>query len=159
MAVMIQGELLPKPEPHESLTTEMREGIAKAVTKAFNDEAQIDADRDVSPPSYVEDRAREIQAEHWGQMGGNEKFGWASDNAPDVLGEVKVSGTGEISKEDEDRLLKLANSDDPKAIWAIADSQWGKRLLLDTDWTGTLNLKDKETMDRFNAYVGKQRAA
>jgi hypothetical protein len=29
--------------------------------------------------------------------------------------------------------------------------------LLGTDWNGTLNLKDKETMDRFNAYVGKSK--
>ena len=52
-------------------------------------------------------------------------------------------------------IAALANSSDPKAIWAIADSDRGKELLLNSDWYGTLNLKDPESMARFNAFVGK----
>ena len=51
--------------------------------------------------------------------------------------------------------MKLARSSDPKALWAIADSEKGKDLLLGTSWSGVLDLKDKQTMARFHAYVGK----
>ena len=61
----------------------------------------------------------------------------------------------EVTDEQHDGLMKLARSSDPKALWAIADSEKGKELLLGTSWSGVLNLKDKQTMDRFNAYVGK----
>jgi GNAT superfamily N-acetyltransferase len=45
---------------------------------------------------------------------------------------------------------------DPKAIWAVADSKWGKTLLLGRSWEGRLNLKDEESMGRFDAYVSKK---
>jgi hypothetical protein len=61
-----------------------------------------------------------------------------------------------MSDEDADSLRDLINNDNPKALWAVADSKWGKKLLIDADWYGVLDLADKETMDRFNAYVGKK---
>lgn len=54
-------------------------------------------------------------------------------------------------------LSKLVASDDPKAIWAIADSWHGKKLLIKTQWEGELNLKDEASMRRFNAYVNKKK--
>jgi hypothetical protein len=51
--------------------------------------------------------------------------------------------------------MKLARSSNPKALWAIADSSQGRNLLLNTKWSGVIDFKDKQTMDRFHAYVGK----
>lgn len=55
----------------------------------------------------------------------------------------------------------IAESSNPKGIWAIADmdaafdgTTFGKRMLFNRDWEGTLDLKDEETMRKFNGYVG-----
>jgi GNAT superfamily N-acetyltransferase len=78
---------------------------------------------------------------------------------------VIVTVEGEESEDEEDyeetvdvpeSIRALIDSDDPKAVWAIADSKYGKDLLINSDWYGELNLRDKETMERFNAYVGKK---
>ena len=64
----------------------------------------------------------------------------------------------DVRDEDSDIMNILADKD-PKAIWALADSKWGKKLLAkdQIEWHGTLNFSDKESMDRFHAYVGKVR--
>jgi hypothetical protein len=62
----------------------------------------------------------------------------------------------EIDADHEKMLYALINRDDPRAIWAIADSKYGKELLLGTEWEGRLDLTNKDTMARFNAYVGKK---
>jgi hypothetical protein len=54
-------------------------------------------------------------------------------------------------------LGKLVNSSDPKAIWAIADSPYGKYFLLGSDWKGKLVFDDNDSMTRFDAYVGKKK--
>jgi GNAT superfamily N-acetyltransferase len=41
-----------------------------------------------------------------------------------------------------------------KGIRFIADSKYGKELLIDTEWRGKLDLKDPESMQRFKHYVG-----
>jgi len=53
-------------------------------------------------------------------------------------------------------------SEDPRAIWAMADltetvdgMPLGKRLLLGAKWNGKLDINDKIAMARFNAYIGK----
>lgn len=61
----------------------------------------------------------------------------------------------DIPYDDRASVLKLLDSKDPKAIWAISDSKYGKQLLLKSNWFGELDLTDKESMDRFNAYVRK----
>ncbi len=43
----------------------------------------------------------------------------------------------------------------PKNLWKIADSSYGKKLLLGSGWSGVLSLTDKEAMARFKDYVGK----
>lgn len=58
-------------------------------------------------------------------------------------------------------LKPLINSKDPKSVWAISDitkpgpdgMPIGKKLLMDSGWNGTLDLKDPESMERFNGYV------
>lgn len=51
----------------------------------------------------------------------------------------------------------LAAGKDSRAIWAISDlpDGLGKRILLESDWEGALDLMDPEAMRRFNAYVGQ----
>lgn len=50
---------------------------------------------------------------------------------------------------------KLLKNTDPKALWALADSVYGKQLLLGSNWSGYLYLDDTEAMARFNSYAGK----
>jgi hypothetical protein len=145
-------------KPHERLTEEMRDGIERALNKSFDNEASEKAD-DVTVPEYLADNIREFQSEVWSGYSERDKYKWAERNASEMLGSDEdgdFEGSGEISDDDAERLRRLTSSSDPKAVWAIADSTWGKDLLLGTDWNGVLDLKDRETMDRFNAYVGKK---
>ena len=57
---------------------------------------------------------------------------------------------------DKPMLAKIINSKDPKAIWALADSPYGKYFLLNSSWHGDLKFDDKDAMGRFDAYVGKK---
>ena len=147
---------IPAVEPHEHLTESMRDGLTKALDKMFENRAESDAG-DADPPDYIGDNVAELQSEVWSSYSDRDKYKWAQRNADEHLtteGEP-IEGTGEMDEADADRLRRLANSDDPKAVWAIADSAWGKELLLDTDWYGVIDFSDKETMNRFNAYIAK----
>jgi hypothetical protein len=147
-----------EPKPHEYLTDDMRSEIEKALIKDFNSKAEDDAG-DVEPPDYLSENVDEYQSESWDSMRDSDKYRWARDNGE--LPEIEVESDEEPEPVDigdktaADALKHLANSSDPKALWQIADSKYGKQLLLGTDWSGALDLHDKETMDRFNAYVGK----
>jgi hypothetical protein len=144
-------------KPHELLTDAMREGLTKAISKAFDREAER-RESDIEPPGYLAENLDETQGEYWDSMDDASKYKWATQNAEDYLGQTS-EGTGEMDEADAERLRKLTQSDDPKALWAIADSDWGKELLLGTDWNGFIDLRDKEHMARFNAYVGKAKKA
>jgi hypothetical protein len=145
-------------EPHEHLTEEMRDGLIKEIDKSFDRVSDSKAS-DIEPPDYLRDNLAENQRDHWESMGEADRYEWLKRHAPEVIGETEESqGTGEIDDEDADTLRELAQSSDPKALWQIADSQWGKQLLLGTDWYGAIDFNDKETMERFNAYVGKGKA-
>jgi predicted ABC-type ATPase len=153
---------LPGIEPvqtHEYLTDEMRDQITDALTKEFNDHAEEQA-QDADPPSYLGDNVEESQSEYWSSMDDDEKYAWADRNGelpeyPNEDDEEAHPEPVEASDPQRDALMKLAQSRDPKALWAIADSAQGKDLLLGTNWSGVLDLHDKQTMDRFHAYVGK----
>jgi hypothetical protein len=148
-------------KPSDLLTDKMREEIDKALTEAFNTEAE-DRAQDADPPSHLADNVAEYQEEYWSSMSDRDKYDWASRNGE--LPEYPIEDDEEPQQEMElpepastasAALMKLASSSDPKALWAIADSEQGKQLLLGTGWSGVLNLKDKQSMDRFHAYVGK----
>lgn len=92
---------------------------------------------------------------------------WNSLRA-DVKGRLYDLGhAGLVSVEDARKVAKILDDSNPKAIWEIADlsqlvpqpegkpKTLGKRLLLGTDWSGKLDLKDAETMKRFGDYVGQ----
>jgi hypothetical protein len=148
-------------EPHEYLTEEMRDGIEKALTNAFNRKAEDQAG-DAEPPDFS-DSVAEFQSEYWSSMDDDAKYDWARDNdeLPEITmedddeDEEEFEPEGEVEDDTANALRKLAESSDPKAIWRIADSPHGKDLLLNTHWAGVIDLKDKETMDRFRAYVSR----
>jgi hypothetical protein len=141
------------------LTEERTQEITDALTKEFNDHAESEA-QDADPPSYIADSVEEYQSEYWSTMDDDQKYEWADRNGelpeyPNEDDDEAHAEPVEVDDPQRDALMKLASSRDPKAIWAIADSAQGKDLLLGTDWSGVLNLHDKQTMDRFHAYVGK----
>lgn len=133
-----------------------RDALVKQLSNSFDGRAQ-DLESELDPPSYIDDSVSELQTDTWDNMRDRDKFRWASDH--DALPEAEGgSSTLEGADSEEiETLRELAEESDPKAIWAIADSDYGKPLLLGTDWNGTLDLHDQETMDRFNAYVGKEK--
>lgn len=140
-------------DPASRLTEDMRDDITHSLTRAFNLKAESDAE-DIEPPDYLNDSVAEFQSEYWSSMSDREKFRWAEANGK--LPEVEAP-TDEpiVDASSADTLRKLLLSDDPKALWAIADAPGGKELMLDSSWFGKLDLRDKESMTRFRAYVGK----
>jgi hypothetical protein len=146
-------------KPNELLSESAREEIDKALTEAFNTEAE-DRAQDADPPDFS-DQVAEYQEEYWSSMSDRDKYDWAERNSE--LPEYPIEDDDEEPQQEmelpepsaNDALMKLARSSDPKALWAIADSAQGKQLLLGKSWSGVLDLKDKQSMDRFHAYVGK----
>jgi len=131
-----------------TLTDDDRAEISDKLVDAFNAKAEADAP-DMDPPDYVAEGVADRQSEYWDSMRDRDKYRWADDN-----GYVEETES-DSDIENADELRDLIDSSDPKAIWAIADTPGGKELLLGTDWNGTIDLTDKETMARFNAYIGK----
>jgi hypothetical protein len=153
------------------LKEDAREKIIKALTKAFNKEAE-DMEGDVEPPEYLRDSIGEYQSEYWDSMDDRERYRQADrlglipsyDIEPDEDDEEEPrEGALDIEPDEvktpstDDELTKLIKGNNPRAIWAISDHPQGKKLLLNTDWVGHLNLTDEETMKRFNNYVGKKK--
>jgi GNAT superfamily N-acetyltransferase len=149
---------IPEAQP---LTDERRDEVIKALQDGFNEEAESNA-QDADPPSHIADSVSEYQEEYWSTMDDSDKFAWADRNGElpeyplDDEDQDEEAPPVEASDPQRDALMKLASSSDPKALWAIADSSQGKSLLLNTSWAGVLDFKDKQTMDRFHAYVGKK---
>jgi len=138
-------------EEIEGLTEDQRYSVEQSLQTAFNYQAELNKD-DIQPPEYLADQAREYQKDTWNDKRDSEKFEYAEQN--DLLGEGE--GSGEIDYSEAESIRELLDSGDPKAIWAIADSTHGKELLLGSDWQGAIDFSDRETMNRFNAYVGKK---
>lgn len=157
-----------KPYYPSLLTEEMRGEIEAKLVKAFNNEAESRAP-DMEPPSHLSEYVDEYQGDYWQGMEDRERFRWAERNGELPEYEIEVDASSEEPPEPEpqkemelakpaemtalEALKKLVASDDPKAIWKIADSKYGKEMLLNTSWPGVINFSDKETMNRFNAYV------
>jgi hypothetical protein len=146
-------------EPHELLNDDVRSEIEKALSNKFDSEAQ-DKAGDMDPPDYVSENVGEYQNDYWDSMSERDRFRWAQNN--NELPEIDIEDEDEPAHElplegttENTALMKLASSSDPKAIWKIADSPGGKDLLLGKNWNGVLDLHDKQSMDRFNAYVGR----
>jgi hypothetical protein len=150
-------------DPASYLTQDMRDRIEKRMIASFDKKAEDDA-QEIDPPTYLADSIAEYQEEYWDQKDDDEKLRHAVDLG---LADIEIEseddeddGLGlnpELFPPEEDELLKAVRSNDPKSIWKIADHPRGKELLLGTDWNGVLNLKDKESMARFNEYVGRRK--
>lgn len=147
-------------DPSSALSVEMRDEIEKALIDAFNEKAEKNS-QELDPPDYIYESVEEYQRDSWDNMSDREKYRWADNNGSieEIETDDEDQADLDIDPDDADGLRELAESSDPKALWAIADSDKGKELLLGSDWYGTLNLKDKETMDRFYAYVGKPKGS
>jgi hypothetical protein len=144
-------------DPAQRLTSEMRDQLEKELIDNFNATADQEADQ-VEPPSYLSDSVDEYQGEYWDSIDERERLRIAQryDMANIPLDDEEPEQL-ELPKTEEDALMQAARSHDPKSIWKIADSPRGKQLLLGSDWNGTLDLKDKESMDRFNKYIGRSK--
>ena len=145
----------------------MREEITNNLVAAkFNGKAESIAD-DIEPPSYLADNVEEYQDDSWSGMRDRDRLDFAQrnnmayievepDEDDDPLGDIESALQPQLDlPTEQSELLKAIRSPDPKSIWKVADSPKGKELLLGTGWSGVLNLKDKDQMDRFDKYVGK----
>ena len=146
------------PDLSKLLDRGMRGEIDTMLTFAFNEKAQEAAD-EMDPPSYLADNVEEYQDDSWSGMRDRDRLDFAQrNNMADIEiepDEEEPQAEMELPKTDVDPVLAAVRSSDPKSIWKVADSPQGKSLLLGTGWSGVLNLKDKDQMDRFNKYVGK----
>ena len=151
-----------KPDLSKSLTEDMREQIIDKLVSASNSKADDDAD-DMEPPDYLGEQVEEYQQEYWDQKEDEEKlreainYGQADYETEEEEEEEPEMDLTEEEKQDPEiaELYDLLRSGNPKAIWEIADSSFGKKLLLDSSWSGVLDLKDQQSYARFKAYVGK----
>lgn len=74
------------------------------------------------------------------------RYGW----------ELTPRGMTELRKQipqDSGVVGQLLQSGDPKLVWALADMQAGKDLLLGTHWEGVLDLSDKTARRRLDNYL------
>lgn len=109
----------------------------------------------------------------WGKYGFvPSQSSWDSVRA-DMKPLLDVYREGGLDDETHSAVMDMLNSSDPKTLWKISDlttpaydspfsrtsQPLGKALLLGTDWNGSLNLKDAESMNRFNTYVSKPKKA
>ena len=151
------------------LTDEMRDEIISALTDSFNSEADSKAS-DMEPPDYLGEQVEEYQSEFWSGLDDAEKlrhavtYGQADieiepDEEEPTLLHALVSESRtpqmDVPQTETQRLLKLAESSDPKTLWEIADTKAGKDFLLGSSWHGTLDLKDPASYARFKKYVGR----
>ena len=63
---------------------------------------------------------------------------------------------GELQAPEDERnaLLRMVNVFDPKCLWRIADTKYGKEVLVDLNYSAQLDLYgDKEAKQRFEAYT------
>ena len=147
-------------DPSSFLTKDMRDRIEKRLTAGFDKKAEDDA-QELDAPSYLADNVEEYQDEYWDSKSEREKLQHAIDYGmadieiePDEE-EEEPQAEMDLPKTEADPVLAAVRSPDPKSIWTVADSPQGKSLLLNTSWSGVLNLKDKDQMDRFDKYVGR----
>jgi hypothetical protein len=60
---------------------------------------------------------------------------------------------GNASDQEKQQIIKILNTEDRHAMWALADHKYGHALLAGQGWSGTLDLNNALQMARFNAYT------
>jgi hypothetical protein len=95
-------------------------------------------------------------------------FAWAKygfvptpDAWSELLGDLRdrVEQLPKTHESDTSMLKALTKGKDPRAIWAVADSEYGEYLLLGAQWEGELDLTNKSATARFDGYFGAEDAA
>jgi hypothetical protein len=80
-------------KPEEQLTQDMRDGLEKAINKAFDKEGD-DKQGSMDPPEYLNESAQEFVGEDWdSNMSDKEKFKWVKNNT-DIVEEASTEGSG-----------------------------------------------------------------
>jgi len=154
---------LPGIEPEDlsqRLSEDMRDELTARLERKFNDKAESD-EQDIEPPDYLAESADQYMSEYWEELTDSDRLRIARDND---MADIEVEPDEEEEPEEleleapeKDPLLDALRNSSPKSIWKVADHPRGKELLLGTNWSGVLNLKDAESMARFKAYVGKKK--
>jgi hypothetical protein len=138
-------------QAYQALSAEHISEIETRLREAFN--ARADEQAPFTGMENLELRIRDAQDEHWDGMRDRDRYGYASRYG--VIEERESEDDDSGSNIDPD-IAEILDDDDPKAIWALSDTPAGKELLLGSDWYGTLDFGDSETMTRFHAYVGRE---
>ena len=156
---------LDKIKGHERLTEQMRESIQTRMEYRFERAAE-DKANSIDPPDFG-DQVSEYQDEVWDSMGNSQRMEMAQRYGQNMIEiESDEPKTGDDFDRERERdpegalnreLLDALNSSNPKSIWDVADHPRGRDLLRRQGWSGTLNMRDPETMARFKAYVGRPR--
>lgn len=170
------------PDYSKRLDDDMREEITDRLVYAFNSKADSDANF-LDTPEYLTDNVTEYQEQVWDGMEDRTRYDYARDydmhyiDAPkDEEDKQKQKEMHMEKKKPEEKpaeakpaetektrrtLLEIALDAKPKAIWEFSDTPGGKDILLKVtqyhSWRGKLNLKDKESYDRFKKYVGRKK--
>ena len=105
--------------PEGALTKEMRDDIEDKLREAFWDAAEK---KDVDPPEYLADSAKEMMQTVWGDMSDKEKFNWTKKNT-DMLEEDGQEAAVEAA-----RPLELPTVFDPMNETSGKDYQDTQRL-------------------------------
>lgn len=150
---------VPKADPAAQLKDDMRHEISDAMLESLDEKAK-DVAENLDPPHWLSDAAEESLSDYWSSMDDDDRFRWVQRNT-NLANEHDASEPELAIPDPTERgaIIKALQSDDPKSIWAIADSKYGKDLLLGTDWSGQLDLHDDESMTRFKDYVAKEKPA
>ena len=145
-------------KPADYLTAEMREEISARILEEAESKADDEA-INIDPPDYLRESVREYQLEYWEMADESTRMDQARRFDLHNIEKVDFDEEEEVSPLEKgdplDPLTAWLDNPDPKTIWKIADSARGKELLLKHGWGGTLNLKDKESYERFKEYVGR----
>ena len=88
------------------------------------------------------------------------KYGFYPNNGLEFRQGTDIYDRIEKIKDEDDRKWMTAVAEgglheDMRSIWIMADSKYGKELLMNMSWDGVLDLNDEKSMKRFDAYVAK----
>ena len=134
----------------------------------FGNEAEGIADN-MDAPDYISDSVDEYMDEYWEhsiddsvRLEHARRYGTnmikIESEEEDEEEEEEVEQEDEARNPDDvqhERLLKILNTRNPRAIWELSDHPRGKEMLLRQGWQGSLDLKNKASMKRFRDYVSR----
>jgi hypothetical protein len=173
------------PDYSKRIDDDTREEITDRLVYAFNSKADSDQNF-IDTPDYLGESVDEYMDQAWDEKDDREKLevaeGYDLHRIPapededadeeEKQKEMEMEKAKPEEKKVEEKkpeeekpkartLLEIANDPKPKAIWEFSDAPGGKAVLLAVtkyhSWSGKLNLKDKDSYDRFKKYVGRKK--